>query len=165
MLVISDTSPIRALEWISRVDILKTLFGEVIVPPTVAFELQRSDGPHRPIDLAPFDFIRIVAPIDTTCAVRLSTTLDPGESEAIALALETTGSLLLIDEKSGRQTARELHLKTVGTVGILILAKERELIPTLAPLLERLTRELNFFLSEELVKRVLKQVGELLPFE
>ena len=163
MLVISDTSPIRALEWISRVDILKTLFGEVIVPPTVAHELQRTDGPYLPIDLARFDFIKIVAPEDAICVGRLSATLDLGECEAIALAMKKSGSLLLIDEKSGCQAARQLHLNIVGSVGILILAKERNLIPALAPVLERLIRELNFFLSEELVKRILEQVGELPP--
>jgi len=161
MLVISDTSPIRALDWISRVDILKTLFGAVIVPPTVAHELQRTDGPYSPIELARFDFIKVVTPEDVSCVDRLSETLDPGESEAIALALETSDSLLLIDEKSGRQAARELHLNIVGTVGILILAKECGQIPALAPVLEQLISELNFFLSEDLVKRILKQVGEV----
>ncbi len=135
----------------------------MIVPPTVAHELQRTDGPYLAIDLARFDFIKIVAPEDAICVGRLSATLDLGECEAIALALETSGSLLLIDEKSGRQADRELHLNIVGTVGILILAKERNLIPALAPLLARLISELNFFLTAELVNRILEQVGELPP--
>ena len=161
MLVVSDTSPIRAFDWISRVDILGTLFGAVIVPPAVAHELQRTDGPYSSIELSRYDFIRVVAPVDANCVKRLREALDPGESEAIALALETSDSLLLIDEKSGRQAARELQLNIVGTVGILILAKERGLITSLAHVLQQLTSELNFFLAEEMVKRILQQVGEV----
>ena len=76
------------------------------------------------------------------------------------MALETSDSLLLIDEMSGRRAARELHLNIVGTVGILILAKESGLITSLAPVLQQLRSELNFFVAGELVKRILKEVGE-----
>ncbi len=49
----------------------------------------------------------------------------------------------------------------MGTIGILILAKERGLITSLGPVLQQLTSELNFFLAEEIVKRILQQVGEV----
>ena len=48
----------------------------------------------------------------------------------------------------------------LGTVGILILAKESGLITSLAPVLQQLRSELNFFVAGELVKRILKEVGE-----
>ncbi len=51
--------------------------------------------------------------------------LDPGESETIALGLEISSDLVLMDEREGRHRARRLGLRTMGVVGVLLLAKEQ----------------------------------------
>jgi predicted nucleic acid-binding protein len=54
--------------------------------------------------------------------------LGPGESAAIAAAMDRAARLLLIDERYGTRVARDLRLTTVGTVGILAAAAEKGLV-------------------------------------
>ncbi len=61
--------------------------------------------------------------------------MDEGEASAIALALETKNCFLIIDEKKGRKLAENLHLKIAGTLQILLSAKSKGIISSLAQLL------------------------------
>ena len=54
--------------------------------------------------------------------------LDPGELEAIHLALESHADLLLMDEKMGVRLARERGLKVIGTLGVLVQGAQRSLV-------------------------------------
>ena len=54
--------------------------------------------------------------------------LGPGESAAIALALETHADTLLIDERAGTNVAKRRGIRTTGTVAILAMAAERKLV-------------------------------------
>lgn len=60
--------------------------------------------------------------------------LDDGEREAIALALETGEQRILLDEREARQVAENLGLQAIGTLGILLLAKNRGVITQVQPL-------------------------------
>lgn len=160
MLVISDASPIRALEWVELTHILKSIFNTVVVPPAVAAELQRTDGPYRCIDLARFRFISVVHPQHPEVVKELMEMLDAGESEALAIAYEEPNSLLLIDERAGRQQALRMNLQFVGTVGILVDARRRGLISNLRSILETLRTELRFFLSDHVIAEALRATGE-----
>ena len=157
MLVVSDASPIRALEWVGLVHILNSLFDRVVVPPAVAAELERRNGPYRRIELSRFDFIHVTQPQNLAFVQGLSDILDPGESEALALASEVPDSLLLIDEKSGRRQARKMNLHVVG---ILVTARRRELIPAIGPILEVLRTELRFFLSDDVIAEAVRAAGD-----
>jgi uncharacterized protein len=86
--------------------------------------------------------------------------LDPGEREAIALAQEL-GALLIIDEAEGRQAAVKLGIRVTGTLGLLIEAKSRGLIPRVRDELDALMERTTFRISDELRKLVLQQAGEL----
>ncbi len=63
----------------------------------------------------------------------LRASLGPGESEAISLALEIRADRLIVDERAGRRVAEALGLRVAGVLGLLVLSKQRGLIPTLRP--------------------------------
>jgi predicted nucleic acid-binding protein len=160
MLVISDTSPIRALHWIGELQLLAELFGAVAVPPAVADELKRPRLRYPAIDVMTLDFVQVVCPASAELVEELKENLAPGESEALALALEDASSILLVDDLPARHKAEEMGVTIVGTLGVLLRGKQAGLIPTLKPLIDRLRDELGFFLSDAIVRLVLSSAGE-----
>lgn len=85
--------------------------------------------------------------------------LDPGESQAIGLALHMNADLLIIDELDGRWEAKNQGIRIAGMLGIFKMAKERNIIPAVAPYLNKL-RLTSFKLSPVLYNTVLQDVGE-----
>ena len=147
--IISDTSYLILLEKIGELSLLHTVLGEIVTTQFVADEF----GEALPY------WITIQNPINKGSQLVLETTLDKGEASAIALALETSNSLLIIDESKGRKIAKQLGLAITGTLGVLAQAKINGHIPLLKPLLEKI-QQTNFRISEQLVREVLKEVGE-----
>ena len=159
-LIVSDTSPIRAIEWIGLLHVLESLYGKVVVPPAVAAELMRSDDRFRAIDVSHYPFFEVIRPASLKVVERFRIELDWGESEALAIALERGPCTLVMDEKAGRRKAQDLGIEVIGTIGILLKAREEGLITAVRPLVERLRNELNFFLSEQFVAEILDKAGE-----
>ena len=91
---------------------------------------------------------------------QLETLLDPGEAEAIALTVEHAPSLLLIDERDGRQVARTLKVPITGTLGVLLRAKALGFVPAIKPLLTELVEQHHFRLHPNLLRQVLTEAGE-----
>jgi len=89
----------------------------------------------------------------------LAAALGDGESEALALALELKAGLTLLDDLAARRMAATLHLPLIGTLGILLRAKDRGLIPAVRPRLES-PRSLPFHISNRLYDLVLASAGE-----
>lgn len=86
--------------------------------------------------------------------------LDSGESSSIALCLEKKNCLLIIDERKGRKVAQDLDIPIIGTLGILLEAKNLGLVYSLRPLLEEVLKT-NFRISKQLLNVVLEQANEL----
>lgn len=160
VIVVSDTSPVRALAQLDNLELLRDLFGQVLVPPAVEKELLHPPSRLMAVDVGQLAFVEVRAPRDHDQVNRLLETLDPGESEAIALAVEVTGSAVLMDERAGRSAAAQLGLPVIGTLGLLLRSKEKGFIPTIGPLVDRLQNELGFFVSAELRAEVLRRAGE-----
>ncbi len=68
--------------------------------------------------------------------------------------------LLLLDEKEARGVATKLGIRLLGTVGLLLWAKEKEQLAEIRGPLEALQKCAGFRISEELYKRVLRQAKE-----
>jgi len=73
--------------------------------------------------------------------------------------LELGEGLVLLDDAAARTAANDLQLSTTGTLGILLLAKERGLIVAVAPVLEELERR-GFRITDAVRSRVLQIAGE-----
>jgi uncharacterized protein len=159
-IVVSDTSPLRALAHLGKLDLLGALFGETYVPPGVVAELQTPRRRFPTLDVTTVPSIRVRAPTDNSLVAELNRTLDAGESEAIALAIELGAATLLIDEASGRNEARRRGLAVIGVIGILRDAKRAALIPVVKPLLDELVAGLGFFIAEPLRVQILTDCGE-----
>jgi hypothetical protein len=85
--------------------------------------------------------------------------LGAGERDAIGLSLEIAATLLLVDDKAARRLARSLQLPTIGTLGLLLSAKRRGLLPTVRPHLDAL-QSASFYLTPDLYARVLADADE-----
>jgi predicted nucleic acid-binding protein len=159
IVVVSDTSPIRALDFLGQLPLLKVLFDKVLVPPAVQNELRSPPAQFTAVDLTQFDYFEIRAPQNIQQVQQFLRVLDRGESEALALALETNAQIILMDELKGRKTAEQHGVVALGTLGILLRAKSRGLIAEVGPLIEKLD-ELEFFMTAELKAHVLRLAGE-----
>jgi predicted nucleic acid-binding protein len=127
MIVVSDTSPLNYLVLIGAIDVLPQLFGDVHVPPAVIGELQHPATPAAVkswVTKLP-DWVVVAAP---SGRVALDPSLDLGEAEAIALALELGAVAILVDEKRGRRVATAQGLTALSTITVLELAAERGLL-------------------------------------
>ena len=87
--------------------------------------------------------------------------VDRGEAEALLLAHESRADLLLIDKRRGREGARALGLKPLGTLGVLLLAKQRRYIEHVKPIVNDLMRHAGFWISDALYSRVMEAANEL----
>lgn len=153
MIVVSDTSAITSLIKIGRVDLLHEIFGAVLIPGAVLAELEVAH-----VDLPVW--VREQAVRDRTLVLELAEDLDLGESEAIALALETGADFLLIDEKLGRSAAIERGIEIIGVLGVAVIAKHRGLIDSVGVFIAQLKGLASFRLSADLQMRILRDAGE-----
>ena len=106
MIVISDTSPVLNLARIGRLELLRLLYKQVLIPSAVSEELTASKRDLPPaIDLASDPWLIVASAKDQTRVQELREHLDPGEAEAIVLAVERRADLLIVDERRGRRAA------------------------------------------------------------
>ncbi len=158
-IVIVNTTPLIGLALIGQLDLLKQLYGEVVIPVEVQKEVL-AGGPESPgfTELQNAPWIRMTSLQDSRRADLLSD-LDRGEAEVITLAQELNADLVIIDERLGRRHTRRLGLKLTGTLGVLLKAKNRGLIKAVKPLIEQLQQG-GIRLDAFLVAEVLQLAGE-----
>src|SRR5262245_10261753 len=110
----------------------------VVVPPAVAAELSvgRGLGLQLP-ELSQLEWLTIRRPASAP-ALPLVHDLGPGETEALMLALESPGTIVVLDDALARRVAESLNLPFTGTLGLLLDAKKLGLIQAVQPHLDRL---------------------------
>jgi hypothetical protein len=124
----------------------------------VEAEFLATETESRRKDLSQAGWIHVTA-VDNPRHARSFVGLDQGEAETLALAIEQDARLVIIDEFKGRRFARRLGLPLTGTMGVLLLAKENDLVDKIAPMIDQL-QELGFHISSELVSAVLSLANE-----
>lgn len=118
--------------------LLPALALKVVIPPAVAEELAagRKAGIEVPA-VERLEWIEIRRPV-SLAALPLVTDLGPGESQVLALALETPGTMVILADSLARRTAAALHIPCTGTLGVLLAAKRCGLVNEIAPILDHL---------------------------
>lgn len=158
--VVVDTTPIIALALIGKLGLLQHLYGEVVVPAAVYDEVLAggASGAGR-AEFQEAVWLRVISLQDARRADLLAD-LGRGEAEVIALAQEIDADLVVIDERLARRHARRLGLTLTGTLGVLLKAKERGLIPRITPLVEQF-RQGGIHLSDAVITETLRLAGEM----
>jgi uncharacterized protein len=158
--IICNATPLINFAAINRLDILQTTLGSIIIPQAVYNETTVIGFPgSEPILKAVTSGwlqVRKVSAVGNNIAPEL----DDGEREAIALALETNAEKILLDEQEARQVAQKLGLQAVGTLGILLLAKQKRIVPQVQPLLDAMIDVAQYWVKDTLYQDVLRKAGE-----
>ena len=131
MILIADSSALVALAIVDKLDVLEILFGSVYIPTAVFNEISRKDKPESE-KLTDYCMNRV---IDIREQVNFNISLGLGESEAIVLYKEKNADFLLCDDKKAKKFAQTFGINTIGSLGILLKAKEKKLIDNINPLL------------------------------
>jgi len=161
MPVVSNTSPLLNLSITGHLDLVRTQFGRVLIPPGVFDELHvhsarpGSEALRRAVDQ---EWIKARDVSNRPLVQTLRHDLDRGEAEAIALAIEVDAPLILLDEKEGRSRARTLGLQVTGAIGVLVRAHGTGNLSSLRDALDQLEEKAGFWIAPSLRERVLRGV-------
>jgi predicted nucleic acid-binding protein len=129
MRVVVNATPLIALSLVNRLDLLRRLFDEVIVPPAVYEEITAKDAGRAGVTaLNSAAWINVV-PLKASPTVEpLLLGLDLGELEVLLLAREVEPDWVLMDERLGRRVAKAMGFPVKGTVGVLVAAFHAEIL-------------------------------------
>jgi predicted nucleic acid-binding protein len=153
MIVVADSSPLHYLILIGQTELLRRLYGAVVIPDVVAAELHAAGSPREVTDWlsGPPAWLSVVEVTGEGIA-SVPEELDLGERAAIALAERMKADLLLIDETAGRTETRRRNLRVTGTLGVLRVGAEAGLLDIRSALARLGTT--NFYVNEALLKEV-----------
>lgn len=157
MIVISDTTPLRYLTLLGRIDLLRSLFGKIHCPDLVLRECLHPQAPAAlrawAACLPEWVLVVEVPEIDPDLAF-----LDDGEAAALTLAGRLGADLLLIDERDGRQCAKAMGFAVAGTLNILAQAGTRGWLDYHLEI-ARLRQETNFRVTNAVVLAAWKEAA------
>jgi predicted nucleic acid-binding protein len=149
--IISNTSCLILLDNIDALDILGALYKNILLTEEVAQEF------GKPLA----SWMSVLAVKDQNYLRILNTSVDLGEASTIALALQLDeDNVMILDDLKARKLAKQLQLKFTGLLGVLLKAKQQQVIVSVGDVLVRL-KQANFRVSEALENEVLKLAGEL----
>ncbi len=155
-IVVADTGALISLIHLDKIDLIQKVFGDFVIAKAVWDELNDYDNP---------DFDRnILQNLESKVKQinsrnHLLMVMDYGESESVILYEELRADYLLIDDNKARVVAESLNINCIGTLGLLIKAKQKGLIKELKPLFEKLIKTGRYF-SKKLLNDLLNKVDE-----
>lgn len=158
MIVIADSSALVALSICECLPILDTLFGEVKVPQAVYEEVCIAGKPESTALSAYLE--DKVCKVYCAKPIEKASGLGKGEVAAISLYKELSADLLLIDDARARKVAYLNNLEVMGSLGVLLLAKQKGVLTAITPKVNRL-RNSDIFISEHLLEKLLDVANEV----
>jgi len=159
--VVSNSSSLIHLAKIGKLELLSEYFQTITIPEAVFRECVLDAKGREEVELIKrADWLKVSQVNDKKLVKLLQYSIDDGESEAIALALETGADLILLDDSDAREKARLYGLKMTGTIGILLRAKMEGKIGSLREYLKKL-KGTGFWIGDDLETSVLMEAGEI----
>jgi predicted nucleic acid-binding protein len=165
MIVVVNSTPLISLARRGLFDLLRSLYGRIILPPAVYREIvtegEERAGAHETEAAIAVGWMEVIALQEPEAAQRIRAMflLGDGESEVLALAREQGADLILIDEERGFRRAEVLGFNVLRTLGVLLQAKARGRITTVKEHLDALRNE-GFWLSDGVYREALRKAGE-----
>jgi predicted nucleic acid-binding protein len=133
MQVIADTTPLSELFKIDQLELLRYVYQRIVIPEIVLQELRNAKSlPGLSKAVERTDWIAVQTLHDSNKIQQLIERyphIHRGEAGAIALTKELNANRIIIDDKQARRAAKTEGVPVIGTVGVLLLAYKRELIP------------------------------------
>ena len=163
-LIISNTTPLINFAEIGGFDLLEGELGPTSVSPAVIAELNTEAGKFpRAAALAGNGKLTVLPPGNSFLLKHLMQSLHWGEAECIATALEYAArkSLLILDDTAARAAASIHGIPFIGTLGVLLAAKQSGRIARIGPLMEVFRDKAQFWISDTLWTSVLRRADEL----
>ena len=157
--VVVNSTPIIALAKVGKLDLLKELYGKVIIPTAVFTEVTAKDDAVKTLLLQNTDWIEICNIKEVAKRAMFRSRLHDGEVEVMILAGELNADLAIIDDYTARKTAEFIGLKLTGTIGVLIKAKQFGLIDKVLPIVE-LMEQNGIYYSRELKAQICRITEE-----
>lgn len=157
--MIVNASPLICLSKGGLLDLLPALFKEIVVPAAVIQEIMRKgviDPPSK--DLSSHKWLKQVDTVAVNPSV-VSWDLGEGESSVLSFALRNPQFLAIIDDREARRCAVSLSCRYTGTVGLIVLAKQRGIVPSVRESLKRL-RDSGLWLSEVFIRDICRKANE-----
>ena len=158
-LIISNTSPLLYLHRIDALNWLPMLCEEVWIPQAVKQEL--SEGMRRGYEVPDpqrYEWLTVTDP-HAVPSQWLNVDLGAGELAVLALALEHSECVVLLDDRQARRIAQSAGLSVWGTLRVLIEAKSQGLIQRVGAHVDRLEGA-GMWMSAAIRRRVLALAGE-----
>jgi predicted nucleic acid-binding protein len=157
--VVINASPLIILFRGHLESLLPGLFSEIYVPGAVWSEVTgggyRDESASGIINAGWAKRVKVSGISPSVAAWDLGI----GESEVLSFALGRPGFRAMVDDKAARRCAKTLGIRTLGTGGMLVLAKRRGLIESVSDALATL-RTVGLWMSDELVDLFLEEAGE-----
>jgi predicted nucleic acid-binding protein len=158
--VVSNAGPLIALASINKLELLRLLFGTIVIPGAVYREVvTMGEGRPGEAEVREADWIQKSKIRNRTMVKLLRDRLDAGESETIVLATEVKADYVLLDERLARRKANLIGLTAIGSLGILLMAKKAGFIPKVSALLLEL-EQAAFRISADVRSEILQKAEE-----
>lgn len=153
-----NASPLILLARSRHLELLQGFAPTVWVPAPVASEIARRGSQDITAQAIENTAWLVIQPVPDIPSVILEWRLGAGESATLTLA-QAHGLEAIIDDLAGRKCAASLGVPVRGTLGIVLAAKQRGLIPQARPVIEDMMSA-GLYLSRRVLERALMRVGE-----